>query len=169
MTTRPTSDRVKEALFNIISEKIAGSEVLDIFAGTGSLGIEALSRGAKRAVFIDKSPECCGVIKENTAHTKLTDRAEVYAAGFEYAVERLRRTGRKFDIVFLDPPYSKNFIQEALKIMTNNDIMVDNGIIAAEHRVSDKLPESIGGFEATGTRRYGDTAITFYVKSRNDN
>lgn len=168
MTTRPTSDRVKEALFNIIAAEIEGSNVLDIFAGTGSLGIEALSRGAKRAVFFDKSPECCGIIKENLAHTKLADRAEVYSTDFAAGIERLCREGRKFDLIILDPPYNKNFIQEALKIMTNNDIIKDNSIIVAEHSTSDSLAGSIGRLESIDTRKYGDTMLTIFIARSSD-
>ena len=168
MTTRPTSDRVKEALFNIIADLIAGRKVLDIFAGTGSLGIEALSRGANRSVFLDKSLECCGIIKENLVHTKLLDKAEVYSTDFVSGIERLYRDRRKFDLIILDPPYNKNFIQETLKILTNNDIMEDDGIIVAEHSTSDTLPERAGRLEAIDARRYGDTMITIYVKNCKD-
>jgi len=114
-------------------------------------------------VFIDKSHQCCNIIKENLCHTKLAEKAEVYASDFAYAIERLYREGRKFDIILMDPPYNKNFIQEALKIMTNNDIMKINGIIAAEHSVSDVLPECAGRFETVDRRKYGDTAITIYL------
>ena len=162
-TTRPTSDKVKGALFNIVTARISDSEVLDVFAGTGSLGIEALSRGALKAVFIDKSPICTSVIKENLAHTKFADKAEVYTADFVSGLEKLYLEGKKFDLVLLDPPYNKNFIQEALKIMTNNDIMKADGIIAAEHSISDSLPECIGRLKDIDTRKYGDTAIKIYA------
>ncbi len=163
MTTRPTSDKVKESLFNIIARRIENSEVLDIFAGTGSLGIEALSRGAARAVFLDKSAECCGIIKENLAHTRLVDKAEVYTADFVSGIGKLHRQGRKFDLILLDPPYNKNFIQETLNLLINNDIMKDNGIVVAEHSVSDSLPERIGRLEAVDARKYGDTMITIFL------
>lgn len=162
-TTRPTSDRVKEALFNIIADEIVDRNVLDVFAGTGSLGIEALSRGANRAVFLDKSMECCGIIKENLAHTKLADKAEVFSTDFATGIERLYRDGRKFDLIILDPPYNKNFIQETLKMLTKNDIMKDDGIIVAEHSTSDSLPGSIGRLESIDTRKYGDTMITIFI------
>lgn len=163
MTTRPTSDRVKEALFNIIASKIENSNVLDIFAGTGSLGIEALSRGASRTVFLDKSLECCGIIKENLAHTKLADRAEVYSTDFTNGIERLYKKGSKFDLIILDPPYNKNFIQETLNMLIKNDIIKDDGLIVAEHSTSDNLPGSIGRLESIDTRKYGDTMITIFI------
>ena len=163
MTTRPTSDRVKESIFNIIAGEIEDSTVLDVFAGTGSLGIEALSRGANHAVFFDKSPECCGIIKENLAHTKLADKAEVYSTDYIAGIGRLYRDGRKFDLIILDPPYNKNFIQETLKTLTNNDIMKNDGLIVIEHSTSDSLPKSIGRLEIINTRSYGDTSLTVFI------
>lgn len=136
--------------------------MLDIFAGSGSLGIEALSRGAACAVFLDKSPESCAVIRDNLVHTKLADLAEVYCTDYGNGIEKLYRDGRKFDLILLDPPYNKNFIQEALKIMSRNDIMKDNSIIVAEHGASDILPEHCGRLKAVDSRKYGDTMITIY-------
>lgn len=136
--------------------------MLDIFAGTGSLGIEALSRGADKAVFLDKSAVCCGIIKENLVHTKLEKQAEVYSVDYAIGIERLFKDNRKFDLILLDPPYNKNFIQETLKILTKNDIMNNDGIIIAEHSANDSLPESIGRLKSVDTRKYGDTMITIY-------
>ncbi|HEX2946459.1 MAG TPA: 16S rRNA (guanine(966)-N(2))-methyltransferase RsmD [Clostridia bacterium] len=168
-STRPTSDKVKGALFNIIAGYLGGSEVLDIFAGTGSLGIEALSRGAEHAVFFDKSPESCSVIRDNLAHTKLAGRAEVYQTDFASGIERLFRDRRKFDIILLDPPYNKKFIQESLKLLTKNDIMKDEGMVVAEHSISDALPEAFEGLKAVDTRKYGDTMLTIYIQDGNRN
>lgn len=141
-----------------------GSEVLDLFAGTGSLGIEALSRGAASAVFVDKSGEACAIIRENLLHTKLQHRSSIYSLDFAAAAAKLASEGRKFDIVFLDPPYNKNFIQEALKMLTKNDIIRDNGILAAEHHAADRLPEREGGLETLSSRKYGETMITLYLR-----
>lgn len=138
--------------------------MLDVFAGTGGLGIEALSRGAAHAVFFDKSAECCAVIRDNLNHTKLIDRAEVYHTDFAAGIERLSREARKFDLVLLDPPYNKNFIQETLKLLTINDIMKDGSMIIAEHSTSDVLPEVYEGIKAVDTRKYGDTMLTIYIQ-----
>lgn len=162
-TTRPTSDRVKESLFNIISARIPDANVLDLFAGTGNLGIEALSRGAGSAVFIDKSAECYSVINENLLHTKLHERAAVFTGEVEHVLGRIAREGRKFDIVFLDPPYNKNFIQETLKIIVNSDIMNQNGIVIAERDVDDILPEEVGRLKLIRDQKYGDTVLSFYI------
>ena len=158
---------VKEALFSIIAPKVGGSHVLDLFAGSGSLGIEALSRGAASAVFIDRNPGCCGIIRENLAHTKLSDMAEVYAMDYSDGILKMHRERRKFDIIIMDPPYRKNFIQEALKLLTNNDIMKDDGIIIAEHSASDDVPDACGMFRAIDRRTYGDTMITIYKDGTN--
>jgi 16S rRNA (guanine(966)-N(2))-methyltransferase RsmD len=168
MTTRPTTDKVKGSIFNIIASRLEGACVLDLFAGTGSLGIEALSRGAEKAFFFDKSPECCKIIKENLAHTRLADRAEVFAADFAAGLGRLYAGGEKFDLVLLDPPYNKNFIQDTLKILMNNDIIRDDGILVAEHSISDSLPETCGRLEAVDSRKYGDTAITIYIARKKE-
>jgi 16S rRNA (guanine(966)-N(2))-methyltransferase RsmD len=163
-TTRPTSDMVKGALFNIIATRIEDSYVLDVFAGTGSLGIEALSRGAAQAVFFDKSGECCSVIKDNLIHTKLIEKAEIYTTDFAAGIDRLYRDGKRFDVIILDPPYNKNLIQETLKILDKDDIIRDNGIVIAEHDVSDVLPEYTELLEKIYTKRYSDTALTIYAR-----
>lgn len=163
MTTRPTTDRVKESLFNILAPYIAGTNVLDLFSGTGSLGIEALSRGAASAVFVDKSRECVNTIKGNLEHTKLLDMAKVMQDDYASALVKLYNSGMKFDIILLDPPYNKNFIQDTLKILLKNDIIRNSGIIAAEHDAIDVLPERVGRLLNKTSKRYGDTMLTFYI------
>ena len=163
LSTRPTSGRVKEALFNMLASEIRGREVLDLFAGTGSLGIEALSRGAERAVFVDKSARCCSVIRDNLVNTGFTGSAEVYLMDFAEGIKFLAREGRKFDLVFLDPPYNnKNIIQETLNLLEKNDIIETGGIIVVEHRKTGSLPERCGTLKVVDIRKYGDTMITIY-------
>nr|WP_114297472.1 16S rRNA (guanine(966)-N(2))-methyltransferase RsmD [Anaerobacterium chartisolvens] len=162
VSTRPTSDRVKESLFNIISHSIYASEVLDLFAGTGNLGIEALSRGADSAVFIDRSQECFSIINENLRHTKLEDKASVMVGDVFACLKRLSSQGRKFDIVFLDPPYNKNLIEETLTFIVQNDIIRDNSIIIAERDIDDIIPQSIEAIKLAREERYGDTVLSFY-------
>lgn len=162
LSTRPTSGRVKESLFNMLTYMIRGSEVLDLFAGTGSLGIEALSRGAGRAVFIDKNAECYAAIRTNLENTGFAGRAEVYLMDFTEGIKRLSGKGRKFDLVLLDPPYNKNFIMETLNLLEKNDIIEVGGKITAEHGKSESLPERCGRFKAVDSRKYGDTMITIY-------
>ena len=166
ISTRPTYDRVKEAIFNIIAYRIENSVVLDVFAGTGSLGIEALSRGAGKAVFLDKSADCIDVINENLSRAKLSHRAEVYLSDFSKGIEKLYNKGLKFDIIILDPPYNKNFIIETLKKLKKDDIMEDDGIIVAEHSMSDGLQNDIEGFVLIDSRKYGDTMISILVNGK---
>lgn len=163
-STRPTSDRVKESLFNIISGYILDSNVLDLFAGTGNLGIEALSRGAYSAVFVDLSVECFNIINENLVHTKLADRATVITGEAVNVLDRLKVQNKKFDIIFLDPPYNKNLIQETLKIIDKNDIISDNGIVIAEKDIADIIPEEQGTLKLIRNQKYGDTVLAFYKK-----
>lgn len=144
MNTRPTVDRVKESVFNIINPYIPGSRVLDLFSGTGALGIEALSRGAVSAVFIESDRSCCGIIRDNLAHTRFTDKAEVYCRKVSTALLDLGRNGKKFDIIFMDPPYLKNFIQETLQHMAENDIINKDGILVVEHHRDEPVPEELG-------------------------
>lgn len=163
MNTRPTTDRVKESLFNILAPYIEGTSILDLFAGTGSLGIEALSRGAASAVFVDRSRESISVIRANLEHTKLLEKSRIMQEEFLTALDKLFANSVKFDIILLDPPYNKNFIQDTLKNLEKNDIIKDGSIIAAEHDAREELPERAGRFLRKVTRRYGDTALTFYV------
>ncbi|MCX7921263.1 MAG: 16S rRNA (guanine(966)-N(2))-methyltransferase RsmD [Clostridia bacterium] len=162
--TRPTSDRVKESLFNIIAPYIAESDVLDLFAGTGNLAIEALSRGAKTAVLVDKSHESIMVIKENLAHTKMVDRATVLVGDVAVMIKKLYNEGKKFDIIFLDPPYNKNLVQSTLNHILENDIITDGGIIVAERDKDDDVPEEFGVLKLIRDQKYGDTVLSFYKK-----
>ncbi|MCX7747106.1 MAG: 16S rRNA (guanine(966)-N(2))-methyltransferase RsmD [Clostridia bacterium] len=160
--TRPTSDRVKESLFNIIAGFLAEAEVLDLFAGSGSLGIEALSRGAALCVFVDKRSECLAIIKENLVHTKMIERARTLSGDAMEVLRRLSGEGSRFDIIFLDPPYRKNLIEEALNIIEKNDIMKPGGIVVAERDKEDKIPESVGAVRLVRDQQYGDTVLSFY-------
>jgi 16S rRNA (guanine(966)-N(2))-methyltransferase RsmD len=168
--TRPTTDRVKESLFNIIAPYIENAKVLDLFAGTGSLGIEALSRGADSAVFVDKSQECYGIIKDNLVHTKLSEKAEVFTGDSVLMLDKF--LGRKFDIIFLDPPYSKGLIDEALINILKNELIHNDSVIVAERDAKDVIPNEMGIFKV-GTlklkkvrdQKYGDTILSFYTST----
>jgi RNA methyltransferase, RsmD family len=166
MATRPTTDRVKESMFNIIAPYIYESVVLDLFAGSGSLGIEALSRGAQSALFADISKESCDIIRENLKLTSFLDKSEVLLGSYDIILRRLIEKDKKFDIIILDPPYNKNFIQETLKIMTNNDIIRDDGILIAEHHEKDTLPETAGRLYLEKSRKYGETLLSVYKKGK---
>jgi 16S rRNA (guanine(966)-N(2))-methyltransferase RsmD len=159
---------VRESLFNIIAAYIPEAKVLDLFSGTGSFGIEALSRGADLAVFIDKSPECAAIIKDNLNHTKLSEKASVYKGEVIDVLSRSIAGSRKFDIVFMDPPYSKNIVVETMDFISKNDIINDNGLVIAEYSANDTVSERFGNFLRIDSRKYGKTIISFYRKDLED-
>ena len=161
MQTRPTSDRVKEALFSIIQFDVPGARVLDLFGGTGQLGIEALSRGAKNAVFVDAREEACRLIRENLKRTKMEQIGTVIRSDY---LDYLKRCKQTFDIVILDPPYAEVFLENALKMITEIDILQSGGIIITERPLGKDLPWDFEGFSRSRDYKYGKTLITVYRK-----
>lgn len=154
---RPTSQKVKEAIFSAIQFDIEGRRVLDLFSGSGQLGIEALSRGALSAVFVDNSSEAIGVVNANLKTTGLSDKATVVRRDYKAFVTT---SGEQFDIAFLDPPYNKGILTDALTLTT--EVMSDYGIIVCEHPPEVKLPEAVGGFSVSRTYKYGKIMLTVY-------
>ena len=161
MATRPTADRVKEAMFNIIQFEIPAARVLDLFGGTGQLGIEALSREAKSAVFVDEREDACKLIRENLKKTKLEQYGKVVRSDY---MAYLKNCREKFDIILLDPPYAEVFLENSLKMITEIDILQSSGIIVAERPVGKELPWDFEGFERSRDYKYGNTLITIYRK-----
>ena len=159
MLTRPTADRVKEAVFSILHFDVEGAAVLDLFGGTGQLGIEALSRGAKKAVFVDQQAKACDLIKENLRRTKFTAQGSVIRGDY---LEYLKRTKEKFDIILLDPPYAEIFLENALKCIAEIDILGDNGIIVTERPAEKPLDIAMPGFTRSRDYKYGKTVVTLY-------
>ena len=161
LQTRPTTDRVKEALFSIINFDIPGSRVLDLFGGTGQLGIEALSRGAKSAVFVDAGEPACRLIKENLKRTKLEADGKVVRSDYMAYLNRCRE---QFDIIFLDPPYAEVFLENSLKRIAEIDILQSNGIIVTERPLGKELSWEMEGFTRSKDYKYGNTLLTIYRK-----
>ena len=161
MLTRPTADRVKEALFSIIQFELPGARVLDLFGGTGQLGIEALSRGAQYAVFVDEREPACALIRENLKRTALTDQGRVLRSDY---LQYLKGCKEKFDIILLDPPYAEVFLENALKMITEIDILQSGGIIVTERPLGKELPWVFPGFDRSRDYKYGNTLITIYRK-----
>jgi len=161
MHTRPTADRVKEALFSILHFELPGARVLDLFAGTGQLGIEALSRGANYAVFVDERSDACELVKGNLEKAKLSSCATVLRMDY---MMYLRRCREKFDIIFLDPPYSEVFLENALKMITEIDILQSGGIIVAERPLGKDLLLDFPGYTRSKDYKYGKTLLTVYRK-----
>ena len=159
--TRPTTDRVKEGLFSAIQFDIAGRRVLDLFAGTGQLGIECLSRGAESALFVDNSPKAAALIRDNLRATGLENCATVLQTD---ALDFLSRTPERFDLLFLDPPYKSGLLEEAIKCAITFDILKQRGIIVAEHPATAPFPVPPPPFYVGRTYRYGKIAVTLCHK-----
>lgn len=157
---RPTTDRVKESVFNLIQEYVAGSKVLDLFGGSGALSLEALSRGAKRAVIVDCDKRSVGVIKENIKITGFLENAEVV---FQKAEAYLKIAEEKFDIIFLDPPYNKGFVTPLLSLISKRHILSEKGIVVLESDFGDEHGEA-EGLDILKQRKYGRTFITVYKR-----
>jgi 16S rRNA (guanine966-N2)-methyltransferase len=160
--TRPTTDRVKEGMFNVLQFDVPGARVLDLFGGTGQLGIECLSRGAERAVFVDMRRDAVKLIRENLEATGLSDRAQVLTA--DYA-EYLSRAAERFDIVLLDPPYATKLLEHSLELICRFDILNENGIIVCESPVDKVLPELSGPYSKHREYRYGKIKLTVYHRA----
>ena len=161
MQTRPTIDRVKEALFSIIHFDIPGAKVLDLFGGTGQLGIEAISRGAASATFVDQSQTACRLIQENLRRTRLEHQGKVVRGDY---LEYLSRCREQYDIIFLDPPYAEVFLENALKRITEIDILRSGGIIVTERPLGKELPWEFEGYTRSRDYKYGRVLLTLYHK-----
>ncbi|MEG6584098.1 16S rRNA (guanine(966)-N(2))-methyltransferase RsmD [Dendrosporobacter sp. 1207_IL3150] len=163
LDTRPTTDRVKESIFNILGDVVNGAKVLDLFAGTGNLGLEALSRGATQAVFIDQSAVSIGVIKDNAAHTKLVDYAEIHKGDVLRVLDRLSNTDRMFDLVFCDPPYNKGYVRSVLEKLDQNGIFAEQGILVLEHSRHESVEGEWKSLELRRSEKYGETIVSFFI------
>lgn len=161
LQTRPTADKVKEAMFSILQFDLPGAAVLDLFGGTGQLGIEALSRGAKSAVFVDAWDKACTLIKENLRRTKMEQSSRVVRSDY---LSYLRSCKEQFDIILLDPPYAEVFLETALKCITEIDILRTGGIIVCERPMEKDLPWDFPNFTRSKDYKYGKTIITLYRK-----
>lgn len=164
ISTRPTLDRVREALFNIIGNRIWDSTCLDLFAGTGALAIEALSRGATRAVLVEKDPKALACIRDNLSSTGLEERAEVLKDDVYRAIPRLGREGRKFDFIFLDPPYEQGHLSRVLPLLSQYRLLQQEGWIIVETRSREPAIEEIAGYRLKRREKYGEAALNFYIE-----
>lgn len=154
---RPTTDKVKESVFSVIQFQVEGRMFLDLFAGSGQMGIEALSRGAKGAYFLDMRRDAVSVIRKNLEAVSLTEGAEVRCAD---SLTFLRSCSQKFDVAFVDPPYNKGIAAKALELLPA--VMNKGGIIVAETADGEELPEQVGDFKLDRTYRYGKIKVSTY-------
>jgi 16S rRNA (guanine966-N2)-methyltransferase len=164
--TRPTGDKVKEAVFQVIGPFFDGGHVLDLFAGSGALGMEALSRGMNFAVFIDKHPKAIHTIHDNLKLLRLTQQAEVYRNDAFRALQLLSGREYKFDLILLDPPYGKVDMIKLLGEISSSALLRENGFIFCEHDVSLELPRHVNNYTILKQSKYGDTiGVTIYQYS----
>ena len=159
-TTRPTRDIVKEALFSIIQSYVQDAVFLDLFAGSGAIGIEALSRGAKNAIFVDLNPKCVAVIRENVQKGKLSDISRIYNTDYKMALKKLK--GETINIIYIDPPYHKDMGVDAIERISEYDLLADNGLIVIETDTNDEVTDCIGKFEKFNYKRYGRNILSLY-------
>lgn len=167
---RPTSGRVRQAIFSALSEKVWGSCVLDLYAGTGAMGIEALSRGAAEAVFVEISPRCVRTIRENLELAHLSDRGTVVVGDAFRILRRLGRQSRKFDVVIADPPYEvqnggerkTSLAQKTLKVLVESDILRADSVVILEHSEKERGLEVAAGLALISVRRYGSTSVSMF-------
>lgn len=166
MDTRPTTDRIKETLFNMLQFDVEGVDFLDLFAGSGGIGIEALSRGARRAVFVDNMPKAVRCIQENLSHCHFEDRGTVMAFDYMSALNRLRSSDYHFGIVFMDPPYRHGFERKAMALLHDMDCVDEHTLFIVEAAIEDELTEEIEalGYRLVREKLYKTNKHVFFCK-----
>ena len=165
-TLRPTSSKVREAIFDIIKDRIEGAIFVDLYAGTGTVGLEALSRGADKAFFVEPNRLRAKTIKENAVKFGISEKAIVIETKAHEFLKRASVENRKFDIFFLDPPYFSEEIINTLPAIGEKKLLTDDGIVIVEHLVKKKLPETVSELKIIRSYRYGDTMLTIYMKKK---
>ena len=162
MDTRPTTDQVKESIFNIIQFDVEGRKVLDLFAGTGQMGIEALSRGAAHATFVDLAPAAAKIVRENVELTRFNDVSRVVQSDWRGFLSSCRE---KFDLIFLDPPYRTDMLENAMQTIAAIDILSEHGIMICESPLDKELPDLAAPYEKGKEYRYGKIKVTLYRRT----
>ncbi|MCF8068937.1 MAG: 16S rRNA (guanine(966)-N(2))-methyltransferase RsmD [Desulfobacterales bacterium] len=160
-SVRPTADRVRESIFNILSAEIAASQILDLFSGTGALGIEALSRGAEAAVFVDRQQNSLAAVEKNINVCGLLEKTKIICWNISHNLSCLKAYRERFNMVFMDPPYNKNHIAPTLLSLKKSESLCHNAIITVEHSPQELIPEDIESFTLKNQRKYGRTMISF--------
>lgn len=162
--TRPTLGSMKESLFSIIAGYIDGARFLDLFSGSGSISLEALSRGAKKAIMIEKDSEALKYLIENINNLGYEEKCRAYKNDVLRAIGILGRKGEIFDIIFMDPPYKEELCTQCIKEISKNKILSSDGIIIAEHHLFEDMKDEIGEFKKIDERKYGKKVFTFYKR-----
>ena len=159
--TRPTLDRVKVSMFDILSHKVYGAQVLDMFAGTGSLGLECASRGAKRVVFVEKLKETFGILQKNVELLGFSNISTLHQRD-SYELTRSLAKREKFDIIFVDPPYLNHMVEESVRLIEKYDLLKDTGVIVSKYDKSEPIYKPEERYELVDERKYGNTILGFY-------
>ena len=159
---RPTADRIKESLFNILPQDFSGMKILELFAGTGNVSIEALSRGAESVLLVDASERSARIIRENLQRLELKNRAQLWVMPVRRALNAVARQGQKFDLIFLDPPYDQNLVGRSLELIASVDPLYPSAVVVAEHSVREAVKSSYRFLSLNDQRRYGDTLLSFF-------
>ncbi|WP_315905901.1 16S rRNA (guanine(966)-N(2))-methyltransferase RsmD [Priestia koreensis] len=167
-TTRPTTDKVKESIYNIIGPYFEGGLGLDLFGGSGGLGIEALSRGLDKFIFVDRDGKAIQTIKTNLATCGFEDQAEVYRNDADRALKAILKRQLQFDLILLDPPYKAQKLKALIEFISEASLLTSTGKIVCEHDKGVSLPETIGTYERTKAEIYGITAITIYEPAQTE-
>lgn len=162
METRPTLDRIKEAMFSMIQGYIPDAVVIDVFSGTGSLGLEAASRGAKECYLVDKSPVTYPILKENVENLKFNDVCTTLNMDAYMALKSMVAKGKVFDLIFIDPPYLKNLIPEAMRIIDENNMLQKDGIIMTKIDAQEDIFEGTENIKLIRSKKYGNTIVCLY-------
>ena len=160
--TRPTLDRVKESMFNILGHKVYDAVVLDMFAGTGSLGLECASRGANKIVFLERFKETYDILLENVNNLGFTSVSKVYMKDSYEFIKSLASSGEKFDIIFVDPPYLNHMVDRAVKLIAEFDLLNADGVIVTKYDKEEPIFRPEEKYELVDERKYGNTIIAFY-------
>ena len=159
---RPTSDRVREAIFSVLGAAVVEAAVLDLFAGTGALSLEALSRGAKHAVLVEEHGTALKILRDNIDTLDLESRTRVLPLPVTRALKTLAAQGEQFSLVFLDPPYERGLVPKTLAALQDSSLLLPKARVVAEHSQRETLPELVGRLNLSQSRRYGDTQVAFY-------
>lgn len=159
---RPTRDNVKESIFSMIQGHVEGKTVLDLFAGTGNLGLEALSQGAKKAIFVEKDRTCLRALMRNTDLCGLQGRTEIISLDAEVALRVLRRRTEKIDLVFIDPPYGSGYVDKSLRFINAHDMVNEGGIVVVEHSSAETPADQWKRVSLRKRKQHGDTVISIF-------
>lgn len=162
MLTRPTSDRVKEGVFNVLREKIPGSRILDLFAGTGNIGIEALSRGAEEAFFVEKNPQAFKVLKTNVEECDFNKASNLYLMDAFVALKVFKKNNLNFNLIYLDPPYKFSNLEKIIKQIIEFSLLANEGVVVVETGKNTNLPCGFLNLHKIKESVYGDTKVTYY-------